>query len=228
MAKSIGTLPIIGQLSEAGKGKKCWHSLSSPPCLASSVIAFMSTPSSPTPDTNRTLAHEVIAYAEGCACPDLRNKSLMDVHESWQSRYYDMDSQRLSSIAHLLSGGNQLPRNTVFLSLADRECVVALRILLATSDLTMRQVRAGLKNEHFPKLISAVRAFVSSSVRIRYPATRNWYTAALRILQQQKPSLMVVEGLQFGQLEMRGTVFSHSAILIRCAAVNRTGLALFD
>ena len=178
--------------------------------------------------TNKLLAHEVIAYAERCACDDSLGEPLPQFHARWASQYFADHPGVSPAIASLPSECIQISPNTVFLSLADREEVVALRILLTSSNLTLTQLRAGLKEEHFPQFTSAVRAFVRSPIQIHRTTVGSWPASAVQILRIRKPKFMIVEGLQFAQSFSGNLILAQSAELIRLAAANQTGLLLFD
>lgn len=149
------------------------------------------------PDANRAFAHEVVVYTERCAFPDLPGEPLPRLHQRWQSGYFKPDSRMSPAIAALLSDDRRIPSDTVFLSLTDREAVVALRILLALSGVTIEELRSGLEEEHFPPFTAAIGSFVSSRVQILHRQPEEWPAVARKILETRNPNMLIVEGLRF-------------------------------
>ena len=147
---------------------------------------------------NKSLAHDVIVYAERFAFPALPGEPLDQPHARWRSPYA-MDSATVSpAIAALLSDNNEINPDTVFLSLADREEVVALRILLAISGVTLGQVRSGMEDEHFAPFTAAIGCFIRSGIRIIHARPAELLSIGRELVErQQRPRELIIEGIRF-------------------------------
>ena len=176
-------------------------------------------------EANRSLAHEVIVYAESCAYDALSGGQF---HARWQSRYFEDHPRMSPAIAALLSQGDELRSDTVFLSLADREAVITLRILLADSGVSVEQLRAGFKEAHFPPFTAAVARFVRSSHRIVSSTPETWLNVAQTLIETDRPRLMIVEGLRFDCEVCRLANLPAAFDAIACAKAYRCALLLFD
>ena len=179
-------------------------------------------------EANRSLAHEVIAYAETCTCEDLPRETPAQSHACWQSRYFRIHSRMSPAIAATLSGEGTIRPDTVFLSLCDREELVALRLLLALSGVGIEEIRSGMQDDRFPPFTAAVSAFVRSSLRVVHLNPDAWQTSARGVLDTWQPRLLIVEGLRFGQNADGRSAFAESAELIQHAKANHCGVLLFD
>lgn len=163
---------------------------------------------------NKSLAHEVIAYVERCAFPDLPGEPLAQLHARWQS-HCAMDSANASpAIAALLSDKHEINPDAVFLSLADREEMVALRILLAISGVTLGQVRSGMEDEHFAPFTAAIGCFIRSGIRIIHARPTELLSIGREIVARRSPRELIIEGIRFcedaTQFESLSDHISHS------------------
>ena len=174
---------------------------------------------------NKSLAHDVIVYVERCAFPDLPGEPLDQLHDHWQSPYA-MDSPIASpAIDALLSDKNEINPETVFLSLADREEVVALRILLAISGVTLGKVRSGLEDEHFAPFTAAIKSFIRSGMRIIHTQPAELLSISREIVGQQRPRELFVEGIRFCQ---DATQFDALSNQVAHALGGECGVRQFD
>ena len=139
----------------------------------------------------------MIVYVERCAFPDLPGEPLAQLHARWQS-HCAMDSANASpAIAALLSDNNEINPYTVFLSLSDPEEVVALRVLLVISGVTLGQVRSGLEDEHFAPFTAAIKCFIRSGIRIIHARPAELLSIGRELVERQRPRELIIEGIRF-------------------------------
>ncbi len=177
---------------------------------------------------NPSLAHDVIAYAERCAGHPWSEESPEQTHACWQSRCLVEYPGPSPAIDALFLKKNTIRPNTIFVSLEDSERVIALRVLLADSGVSIRQLRSGFEDVHFPPFTVAVSSFARSSLHIVRGNPESWPCAVIKSIEGERPVLVIVEGLQFGRGTERSLAFASSSEVIHCAAANHSRLLLFD
>jgi len=114
---------------------------------------------------NRTLARDIVCYAEVCVTGVYPRDVLDQIHSRWESRYFAEYSKSSPSIAALISDDNRLIADAVILSLEDRREVVGLRLVLAIAGVSIGELHRGLSEERMPALTTGFCRFATSTLQ---------------------------------------------------------------
>ena len=179
----------------------------------------------------RDLVHETACYAEVCAAGIISDGLDDPVHDLWQSRWFERQgkAKRFSPAIAAAIGHLELRENRVgFVSLLDPEPVVALRLLLEYSGLSIGAVRSGLSDRDFVRLTTAEGAICRSGMNILSPGSTSFGAGAQSLLNRFVPDLLVVEGLSSSGTLFGDGFWSDLSDLILSCATRGSGLLLFD